>query len=153
MAKKGERHWDKKSKAKAILECASSTDEAICKKYSISLRTLQRWHHEFKHGTDAELTKSVAEKKAAIDDAGLVTEIRGALASGLDFLRRAGEEANPADPEAIHAVAGSVKIVSEVDGTYKMIDARIRGQAGVNGAAPGQVPASSNVVPMRRAGN
>jgi transposase-like protein len=153
VAKKGERHWSKKDKAKAILECVSLGDAATCKKYSISPRTLQRWHQDFRKGTDAELTASVAQKKQAIDDSGLVTEIRGALASGLDFLRRAGESAEPSDPEAIHAVAGAVKIVSEVDGTYKMIDARIRGQAGGNGAAPGQVSAGSNVVPIRSAGS
>jgi transposase-like protein len=152
MATKGEKHWGKDEKAKAILECVTLGDAATCKKYSISPRTLQRWHQDFRVGTDAELTASVAEKKVFLDKE-LASKIPEALSACLDYITRAARSASPDDAEVIHAVAGAMKMIAETDGTYKMIDARISGQAGSDGKATGSLPAGSNVTPIRRVGS
>lgn len=151
MAKKGERHWDKASKAKAILECAvPGSDATVCKKYGITPRTLQRWHQEFREGTDAELTASVAEKKAILDQ-GWASKIPSALSACLDYIARAAKAARLDDPDMLHAVSGALKMIAETDGTYKMIDARVSGQDRANGTQDRQVHAGANVTPIRRA--
>lgn len=148
MATKGERHWSKEDRAKAILECVTIGDANTCKKYSINPQTLRRWHRELKSGSDNELVASVRNKKALLDKA-WATKIPEALSACLDFITRAARSADINDAEVIHAVAGAMKMIAETDGTYKTIDARISGQASGNGQAPGPLPAG--VTPIRKA--
>jgi hypothetical protein len=157
MAKRGGKKSgrDPGIKAKAILDCVALGDAATSKKYGISIRTLQRWHLEFKSGQNAELAGNVAEKKSELDKAWL-SKIPEALSACFDYVISAARNATKdgqSDPDTIHAVAGAIKIISDTDTGYKFIDARISGQVGSVGTPDKPVPAGANVVPMRRAGS
>ena len=151
VAKKKRPKSRKDRRAKIHLEGVVTDDATLCKKHGITPRTLQRWRKSLRENADAELSRSVAENKAALDK-GWASQIPDAIAACLGFLTRAAKEASPSDPEVIHAIAGALKMIAETDGTYRMIDARISGQAGSGGATTGQVPtgAPSNVTPIRR---
>lgn len=115
--------------AKILVEATVIGDKAAADKNGISLRTLWRYRSQLKAGTDSELTASVSDKKAVIEK-GWADEIPGALRSAVEFLRKAAEQADPKDPEAIHSVAGSMKLLSEVAATWKVLDARLARMAG-----------------------
>lgn len=150
-SRKGEKKHGKDIRSRAILEAAvPGSDQAVCQKYGINARTLRRWKQGVKTGTDRELTEAVRAKRQAQDKA-WAEKIPEALASCLDFIKRAAEEASPSDPEVIHAIAGAMKMIAETDGTYRYIDARVSRQAGGNGSPNGSANAGSNVTPIRRA--
>ena len=100
-------------------------DRAACKKHEISLRSLQRYRQKL--DGDPRLSQAVAEKKA-IQDKAWADEIPTAIAAGIRFLTRASQECKASNPEAVHAIAGAIKILSEVSMTRQIIDARLAGQ-------------------------
>jgi hypothetical protein len=114
--------------AKIIVEATVAGDKATCQKYGISSRTLQRWRKGIEPEDDTTLAASVGAKKAILE-AQWAEEIPGALKSSIEFLRKAGEQADPKSPDAIHSVAGALKLLSEVAMSWKLLDARISRQA------------------------
>lgn len=97
-------------------------DRAACDKHDISLRSLQRYR--LRLDGDPVLAQAVAEKKA-LQDKAWANEIPAAIASCVDFLRRASQSCKEDDPDAVHAIAGALKIMSEVTMAREVIDARL----------------------------
>lgn len=122
--------------AKMLVEAATLGDKATAKKYGISLRSLQRWRKRLEGDTD--LSSAVAAKKARVEE-GWADEIPGALRAAIAFLRKAAEKADPADPAAIHSVAGAMKLLSETSATWKVLDARLARQNRPAGSEAGSV--------------
>jgi hypothetical protein len=108
--------------AQLIVEATLDGDDAVTKRHAVSLRTLQRWRQAL--GTDDKLAQPVADRKSLIE-AKWADTIPAALRSCVAFLQKAAELADPKDPEAIHAVAGSMKLLSETRGTWKMLDLKL----------------------------
>lgn len=108
--------------ARILLDAATIGDRAACDKHEISLRTLQRYRSRL--ADDQELSRAVASKKA-IQDKQWAQEIPAAIAAGIDFLKRAAQDCDSSHPDAVHAIAGAVKILSEVSLTRDVIDARL----------------------------
>lgn len=122
-------------------------DAKICARHGISIRTLQNYRKRLE--SDDELARICAEKKAVAIES-WSQEVPAAMRASVDFLRRAAESGDPSDPQMVHSIAGSLKMLSEVAATWKVLDARISRQAGPLGAEPGQGSASSNVTQIRR---
>ena len=57
---------NKEFAATVLLDAVYTTDEQSCKKYGVSVRSLQRWRRQLADG-DPELAGCVATKKAALD--------------------------------------------------------------------------------------
>jgi hypothetical protein len=148
--------------ATLIVEAATTSDKAVCAKYGITVRTLQRYRklldsaapeqaktdekapEEVTKATETvaatpSLSQLVADKKAKVEE-GWADEIPGALREAIGFLRRAAKDASTKDPAAIHAVAGAMKLLSETSATWKVLDARLARQnrpvQPANGSAP-----------------
>jgi hypothetical protein len=151
MGAKGRKQPSDDQRSKILLEAVASTDEKVCKKYGITLRTLQRYRRKFVTTGDAKLTQAVAENKAKLDKAWL-SQVPATLRACLEYLQRAAAQSSETDPEAIHAIAGAMKMIAETDGTYRLIDVRISGQNGGSGAAAGSVPSGGKVIPIRGTG-
>jgi transposase-like protein len=150
MATKGDRQYSLEQQARIILEAVNGDPDATCSRHGITRRTLQRWRKSLKVG-DTELSRNVAEKKRALDDA-WAEKIPGCLSACVEYITEAASQVLRTDPQAIHAVAGAMKLVSEVAATWKIIDARISSQSGQDAKAAGPVPAGSNVTPIRKSG-
>jgi uncharacterized protein (DUF2267 family) len=108
--------------AQVIIEATLDGDAAVTKRHGVSLRTLQRWRKALE--ADDKLAQLVAAKKSLLE-ANWADEIPAALTKCVAFLRRAAEEANHKDPDAIHSVAGAMKLLSETRGTWKMLDLKL----------------------------
>lgn len=113
--------------AAVLIEALVSNDEAVCLKYGISLRTVQRWRRRL--ATDPGLSSAVATKKAALDAAwadDLAAPIRAAArlitdaAEGADVITKR-------NPEFVHAIAGALKICAEIKLIVRVLDARLQG--------------------------
>jgi len=111
--------------AQILIEAAYRGDQQTAEKYGISPRTLYRWR-DFAEKSPS-LTRLMKQKKVAFER-GWADEAAGALKAGLEFLKEAAQKASRTDPDVIHAVAGAVKIASEVLITREVLDARLSGQ-------------------------
>jgi hypothetical protein len=138
-----------------ILEAVTAGDDATCQKNGINPQTLRRWRRELKTDKCPEVTETVRAKRQACDNE-WAAKIPGCLNACVEFLSNAARDCITTDPESVKAIAGAMKLTSEVALSWKVIDARISGLAGGNGAPNSPVPAGSdghsNVTPIRRAG-
>lgn len=115
-------NFDPNRAAMILLDAATMGDRATVEKYDISSRTLQRYRSRL--ANDQELTALVAHKKAE-QDKQWASEIPGAIAACIKFIANASQNLKPDDPEAVHAIAGAMKILSEIAMTREVIEARL----------------------------
>jgi len=118
-------NFDRDKAARILLDAIVMGDQAACDKHDISLRSLYRYRSRLED--DPELAKAVIEKKR-IQDEKWADQIPTAIASCIDFLRRASQDCKTDDPDAVHAIAGAIKIMGEVSMTREVIDARLAEQ-------------------------
>lgn len=111
--------------ARIIVTSMLRGDEEASLCHSVSPRTIQRYRALMR--ADDGLAKLVAQKKAAVESS-WQGDLRDAIQAGIKFLKRSAEEADATDPDAIHAIAGAIKVMSETDMTSKVIDARLAAQ-------------------------
>jgi len=78
-----------------------------------------------------ELRAKVEEKRKALEG-DWAHRLPGAIRNSIDFLERASDDADTKDPSAIHAVAGALKILTEVAMSRRFLDARLKDHAGVS---------------------
>jgi hypothetical protein len=110
--------------AQILVEAAYRGDYDTAAKHGIHVRTIQRWRDLSE--INPRLSRLIAEKKVDFER-GWADEAAGALKAGLEFLKSAAQSVDKKDPAAIHAVAGAVKIASEVLITREVLDARLSG--------------------------
>ena len=127
-------NFDYDRASRVLAAAAFSDDTTATRDEGITTRTLQRYRKRL--AEDPVLSQLVAQKKAVLERE-WAHKIAPALRSALDFLARAGREANPADPEAIHAIAGAFKLVNEGGLAKAVIDARL-GHGSRPDAQPGR---------------
>jgi len=108
--------------ARVLIEASILGDEAAAARYNISVRTVERYRAKL--AADPRLAAFVAGKKKA-SEAEWAHGLASALKGNIDFLNRASAQADPSSPEAIHAVAGALKILAEVSLASKMLDVRL----------------------------
>jgi hypothetical protein len=111
--------------ARILAEAAMFGDTRTAEKNGVTLQTLRNYRKRAE--TDGKLLQLLAREKEVLskrwaDD--LVPAIRGAI----DFIKRACQEADPKDYNALHSVNGSLKILSEVAMGERMLDARLSGE-------------------------
>ena len=108
--------------ALALLHALYSSDKEAAKLYGISTRTIEKYRRHL--GIDEELTAIFLLKKE-IFERDWVGRTAPAIIEAIDFLQRAAQSADPKDPDAIHAMAGALKILSEISMIKQIIDARM----------------------------
>jgi hypothetical protein len=116
---------DNNQVARILMDAVTMGDRAACDKHDISLRTLQRYRLRLEG--DPDLARFVVEKKR-LQDKAWADEMPVAIASCIKFLKEASHSCDRHDPDAVHAIAGALKIMSEVSMTREVIDARLSGQ-------------------------
>ncbi len=108
--------------AQILAEAAVLGDKEAIARHGVALRTLQRYRRRLSE--DEKLARLVAEKKAVLERE-WASELAPAIREGIRFLQKAAREADASDPAAIHAVAGALKILSEIALTKEVLDARL----------------------------
>lgn len=108
--------------ASVLVEAAFFGDSQAANRWGITERTVRRYRS--KMGDDDELSSIVQVKKENFEQ-NWAEEIPAAIRSATRFLMTASVEADPKDPQAIHAVAGAMKIMAEVGLTKEILDVRL----------------------------
>jgi hypothetical protein len=111
--------------ATILVEAAYFGDKQAADRYGVSVRTVERYRARMDE--DDELSAFVAIKKQKFEDE-WADELPGAIRASIRFLGRAAQEASAKDPQAIHSVAGSLKILADVALTKQVLDARLTGR-------------------------
>lgn len=153
MAAVKQRNFPPELKAQIIAESVASGIKATCEKYDISRRSMERWKKQLKTG-DATLSQLVAGKLEKVERDWLA-EIPSVLVDTVAFLQRAAKEADPKDPDAIHAVAGAFKLMADVINARDFMADRLgqsqqatgtRATTGAAGSVPRPPTADNGVV-------
>lgn len=108
--------------AKVLIDATTMRDCDVARKHGVCEATIGRYR--VRMARDAKLREMVAEKKV-LQDVRWADKIASAIVSAVDFLDRAAKAADPQDPEAIHAIAGALKMLGEVQMAREMLDERI----------------------------
>lgn len=105
-----------------LVEATYHNDRTVAKNWSISQKTIYNYRKRL--ANDSGLAELYRLKKSEFER-NWGNGVSAAIISALDFIKRASQEADPKNPEAIHAIAGALKLVAEVGLTKEVIDARL----------------------------
>lgn len=134
--------------AAVLLTAAYANDEDACKKYGVSIRSLQNWRRRLIEDDEFALffaTKNAEASKKWAD------ELPIALNKSLKFLGEAADAArldrnHRMNPMVIQAVAGAMKLIADVHLTSRVIDARLASTDRPENGLPEQVSAGQQSV-------
>lgn len=118
----------------------SRDDRKTAERHGITDRTLRNWRARL--DSDPELSELFRSKKATASE-GWADEVPGAMRASVAFLRSAAEQGDPTDPDMVHSIAGSMKLLSEVAATWKLLDQRLAQSATV-----ARVPIGARSTPL-----
>lgn len=105
-----------------LVEAAFFGDNQTALKWGVHRKTIENYRRRMED--DAELIQLFRFKKKEFEGA-WAEAIPAAMRLAIDFIGRSAVQADPKDPEAIHAMAGAIKILAEVGLTKEIIDARL----------------------------
>lgn len=108
--------------ARALVQAALEGDAKASATEGITIRSIRRYRQRLEGD---ELLSRLVREKLYLAEREWAHKLAPAIRSALDFIARAGQQANPRDPNAIHAMAGALKLVTEAEVTKKVIDARL----------------------------
>ncbi len=121
--------------ARILVEAEYYGDAEAAKRAGVSTRSIQRWRRRME--SDAHLSSFVALKKREFEQ-DWAGALAGGILAGIEFLQRAARDANPKDPNAIHAIAGAVKILAEIGITKAVLDVKLASLRAENGTPDGE---------------
>jgi hypothetical protein len=128
--------------ATLLVEAVALGDKAACERAGVSTKTLQRARAAVQ--TDAELSRVVREKKS-LSDAQWADELPGAIRATIAWLQGvAAPGIVLPDADTIHAMAGALKILTDVGTAHRVLEVRLR-------KMEEQAGAGGNVTPIRKA--
>lgn len=122
MASNGGTKFKPELAATVLVEAAYTSDEKAALKYGVSQRSIPNWRARL--DTDAEFS-SIFHSKRERFEASWADELPTAIRACVDFIKRAALEASPTKPDVIYSVAGALKIVSDIQMSKDIIDARL----------------------------
>jgi len=99
-------------------------DKPAAEKHCVSERSIRNWR---KMLDEMPEFSAIFQLKKAKMESDWASELPAAIKSGIQYLQEAAKQArdnNYTDPDTIHAVAGAVKILSEIGAMQKVLDAR-----------------------------
>lgn len=129
---------DNERAASILVEAIFYGELTTANRWGISPKTIQRYRERLNE--DDKLSVIVQLKKREFER-DWVNEVPGALRSGIRFLQTAFQQLDPANAENVHAVAGAIKLLTEVQLTKQVIDARYLTGNRTDGEAYSQVDA------------
>jgi len=115
-------------KAGVIVDAAFTTDQEAADQHGVSRRSVQRWRAEMDE--DPELAENVAAiYKEEIEGRDWLEEATRTVQTAFSFLRRAANELDPSDPDAVKAVSLAIQTLTEAKLTTQVINARLAEQS------------------------
>ncbi|MBW4692215.1 MAG: hypothetical protein KME27_10660 [Lyngbya sp. HA4199-MV5] len=117
------REFNKERAAKALVDAILMGDRAAAEKYEVTVKSIEGWRVRLE--TDSKFREFFRDLRQAKDEQ-WAEDLPAALASCINFLKQAGQQADPAKPEAIAAITGAAETLADIALTQKMVDERLR---------------------------
>lgn len=114
--------FNRERAARTLVAAIGMTDAVAAAQLGVGVRTLYAWRARL--DTDSELAELFRALKVKAD-ADWAASLYPAIKATIRFIERAANESDPADPAAVHSIAGGLKILSEVAMTQQVIGARL----------------------------
>src|SRR5512139_4250756 len=108
--------------ASVLVEAAYTSDEKAAQKYGVSVQSVYNWRKRLEEDDEFRSIFSIKRERF---EAEWATELPNAIRACIDFIKRAALEASPTKPDVIYSVAGALKIVSDIQMSKDIIDARL----------------------------
>lgn len=121
-----------------LVEAVYFGDKEAARRYDLSIRTIDNYRRRV--NTDKDFAQLFKQKKAEFER-NWADEIPAAIRAGTRFLLKSFQEADHTDATVIHAVAGAMKILTEIGLAKEIIDVRLGEYSRQNGEASNQVVA------------
>lgn len=115
-------NFDHERAARVLASAAFEGDTKAAQREGITVRTVQNYRRRL--ASDPRLSQLFADKKATLETE-WAHDIAPTIRCALAFIQRAAEALNPGDPNAVHAMAGALKLVNEAGLALRVIDARL----------------------------
>ncbi len=120
----GRKKFTKEQIAQIIVETMFGNVHEVAKKYGIAERSIMRWYDKVE--IDVELSDLVKEKRRLFQKRWV--EPAGAfLNQAFVYLQKVANTPNQS-PDMVHAIAGAMKIASEIITIREILDARLTGE-------------------------
>lgn len=139
---------DTERAAEILVQSIYRSDKEVAHEFGISVRTIPNYRKRMKE--DESLAIAFREKRQLVESQ-WADKLGGAILEAIEFIKRASKESDPKDPEALHAVTGSLKILAQIDITRTAINARYALSNGQADSATQQIrapasPANTQIV-------
>src|SRR5512139_413358 len=108
--------------ASVLVEAAYTSDEKAAQKYGVSVQSVYNWRKRLEEDDEFRSIFSIKRERF---EAEWATELPNAIRACIDFIKRAALEASHTKPDVIYSVAGALKIVSDIQMSKDIIDARL----------------------------
>jgi primosomal protein N'' len=114
-------------KAAVLVDASFVADREAADQHGVHRSTIVRWRA--KMDEDPELAEAYAEMyREEVQDQDWLQDATETVQQAFSFLRRAADELDAGDPDAVKAVAMAVQTVTEAKLTAEVIDARLAEQ-------------------------
>lgn len=108
--------------ASVLVDAAYTNDEKAAEKWGVTRQSVYNWRQRL--AEDEKLLTLFDAKKERFE-AEWAQELPNAIRACIDFIKRAAQEASHTKPDVIYSVAGALKIVSDIQMSKDIIDARL----------------------------
>lgn len=139
MAKANRTRFKPDRAASILVEAAYSGDDQAARKWQVSVRSIANWRNRLDEEPEFA---AIFHHKKEIFEANWALDLLPAIYSSIDYLKRAAQRKRYSH-QMVHAVAGALKILSDVLVTKEVLDARFAGQRGEADQEAGEVAAHS----------
>lgn len=114
--------FNRERAATVLVDAAYTNDERAAEKWGVTRASIWNWRKRLID--DGELLTLFDAKKERFE-AEWAQELPNAIRACVDFIKRAALEANHTKPDVIYSIAGALKIVSDIQMSKDIIDARL----------------------------
>ncbi len=105
-----------------LVEAAFFGDAKAAHHYGITTRTIRNYRNLLEN--NEEISAIFLQKQQEFE-LNWVSRIPKAIIAGIEFINRAAQTADPANPYAISAMADAIKALAEIGLTKEILDAKI----------------------------
>lgn len=122
--------------ARLLVDAAICGEAEAAAKHGVSIRSVYRYRAlaERGEGREALMLAQLVKEKQRLVDVDFRDSLTVAIHELLGFLARSATSLNPADPHAVRAAAGALKMAADRFERFALLDARLRGEGPVRAA-------------------
>ncbi len=110
--------------AQILVDAAYHGDQAAAQSHDITERVLRKWRTRL--NVDVQL-EELFHKKRHVMEQNWASDLPAAITAAITAAKTSALSLDPRDPDSAHAIAGILKILSDIATTQEVLNARLSG--------------------------